>query len=90
MERLSEPVLGHVQASRKVHPCWRKDCCIRAIGPALDQALSRPVRRGALLRVGRGVYVLRVESRFGRGAPAVEKTVGRIATAHGERVANSY
>lgn len=56
---------------------------------AVDQALSRLVRRGALRRAGRGVYVLPVESRFGRRAPSVENTVQGVAAALGERIANS-
>ena len=49
---------------------------------AVDQALSRLVRRGTLMRAGRGIYVRPVESRF--GAPLLEiygsTETGQIAT----------
>ncbi|WP_442976741.1 DUF6088 family protein [Rubrimonas sp.] len=56
---------------------------------ALDQALSRLARRGTLLRIGRGLYVLPVESRYGQRAPSVEKTVTALAAQRGERLTGS-
>ncbi len=46
---------------------------------AVDQVLSRLVQRGALLRAGRGIYVLPVESRFGTRAPSAVKMVEGLA-----------
>ncbi|KLK91884.1 hypothetical protein AA309_17415 [Microvirga vignae] len=54
---------------------------------AVDQALSRLARRGQLLRAGRGLYVLPVESRFGVRAPSVEKVVEAVAAQRGETIA---
>ena len=56
---------------------------------SIDQALSRLVRAGALLRVGRGVYVRPVESRFGRHAPAAETVARGLGRALGETVVPS-
>ena len=53
---------------------------------ALDQALSRFVRRGALMRAGRGIYVRPIETRFGVRAPSAEKVVEAIASLRGETV----
>lgn len=53
---------------------------------ALDQALSRLVRRGSLMRAGRGVYVRPIETRFGIRAPSAEKVVEAIASLRGETV----
>ena len=53
---------------------------------ALDQALSRLVRRGALMRAGRGAYVRPIETRFGVRAPSAEKVVEAIARLRGETV----
>lgn len=39
-------------------------------GAAVDQAFSRLVKTGCLLRVARGRYTLPVASRFGSRAPA--------------------
>jgi len=54
---------------------------------AVDQALSRLVRRGSLMRAGRGIYIRPVESRFGTRPPMVSKVVEGIATQRGESVA---
>lgn len=89
MERLSETVMRHAQSQPEGTPVLAKGLLHLGSRAAVDQALSRLVRRGALVRAGRGVYVLPVESRFGRRAPAVEKTVKALAAARGERVANS-
>ena len=56
---------------------------------AVDQALSRLARRSQLLRAGRGLYVLPVESRFGVRAPSVEKVVEAVAAQRGETIAPS-
>ena len=54
---------------------------------AVDQALSRLVKGGALLRAGRGAYVLPVETRFGVRTPSVDKVVEGISAAKGEIIA---
>jgi len=53
---------------------------------AVDQVLSRLVRRGVLLRAGRGVYVHPVESRFGTRAPSTAKMVEGLAAQRGETI----
>ena len=89
MERLSETILRHAQGQPEGTPLLAKRLLHLGSRAAIDQALSRLVRRGALLRAGRGVYLLPVESRFGRRAPSADKTVEGLAAARGERVANS-
>ncbi|MCY4008091.1 MAG: DUF6088 family protein [Rhodobacteraceae bacterium] len=56
---------------------------------AVDQALSRLVRRGELLRVRRGLFALPVKTRFGVRAPAATTVVENIAKATGEHVSIS-
>jgi hypothetical protein len=56
--------------------------------PAVDQALSRLVRRGQLLRAGRGLYVRPVETRFGRRSPLVEHLAQALARSRGEVIAS--
>ena len=53
----------------------------------IDQALSRLSRAGKLMRSGRGVYVLPIESRFGTRAPSPEKVVAESARLRGETIA---
>jgi hypothetical protein len=56
---------------------------------AVDQALSRLARAGHLLRVGRGLYVRPITTRFGMRAPAPEKVVEGVAALTGETVVPS-
>jgi hypothetical protein len=56
---------------------------------AVDQALSRLVRRGRLVRAGRGVYMLPVKSRFGLRTPSVETVVRAVSVQRGEVVASN-
>ena len=64
---------------------------------AVDQALSRLVKRHRLLRASRGLYVKPVQTRFGVRAPTPEKVVSRlnethaeIVTRHGAAAANAF
>jgi hypothetical protein len=52
----------------------------------VDQALSRLTRRGELMRVSRGVYVLPVAGRFGKRPPSEEKVIESLATQQREVV----
>jgi len=53
---------------------------------AVDQAFSRLVKSGRLLRVARGSYAPPVTSRFGSRAPSPQKVVESLAAARGETV----
>lgn len=53
---------------------------------AVDQALSRLVKRGRLLRVVRGVYTRPVKTRFGERPPAPETVIEAITKHTGEVV----
>ena len=53
---------------------------------AIDQALSRLVRNGGLMRVCQGVYVQPIHTRFGSRPPAVEKVIASLSTLWGERI----
>ncbi len=63
---------------------------------AVDQALSRLVRRGSLMRAGRGIYVRQIEGKFGRRPPSAATLVrkmgqqrGETVTVHGAAAANA-
>ena len=53
---------------------------------AIDQALSRLVKSGQLIRVSRGMYVAPLEGRFGTRPPAAAKTVQSLGEQRGETV----
>ena len=56
---------------------------------AVDQALSRLVKRKKLIRAARGLYVAPVASRFGSRPPASGKVVEALASQTGEVIASS-
>lgn len=53
---------------------------------AIDQTLTRLTKEGQLLRVGRGVYALPVQGRFGTRPPSIESVVEAIEATSGEVV----
>lgn len=53
---------------------------------AIDQALGRLAKRGQLVRIGRGLYVALVQSRFGARSPEPSKVVEAFAMQTGETV----
>lgn len=56
---------------------------------AVDQALSRLVKRGEFMRVRRGLFAVPVKTLFGGRAPSVGAVVENIAKTTGERVSIS-
>jgi len=56
---------------------------------AIDQALSRLVRRGELMRIRRGLFALPIKTRFGERAPSVESVVENLAKTTGETISTS-
>ncbi|SRR6266540_142256 len=89
MQRLTERILEHAQGLPEGAPIAAKALLHLGNRPAVDQALSRLVRRGHLLRASRGLYVRPVETRYGVRAPSAEKVVEAIASQWGESVASS-
>lgn len=53
---------------------------------AIDQALSRLVKKGTLLRVCQGIYVCPVETSFGLRPPAIREVVASLSTLWGETI----
>ncbi len=86
MEVLSQKILTYAASLPEGVPLTAKALLHFGNRAAVDQALSRLVRRGKLLRAGRGVYVRPVESRFGAHAPATSKVIKAMAEQKGETV----
>jgi DNA-binding GntR family transcriptional regulator len=55
----------------------------------VDQALSRLVRRGHLLRAGRGTYVRQVQTKFGLRPPSPAKLIEALAAKTGETITSN-
>lgn len=86
MQTLAKQVLQHATQLPEGTPVVAKELLHLGNRAAIDQVLSRLARRGALLRVGRGIYVLPVESRFGVRAPSTVKMVEGLAHQRGETI----
>ncbi len=86
MQTLTKQVLEHVTGLPEGTPLVAKELLHLGSRAAVDQVLSRLVRRDVLLRVGRGIYALPVESRFGTRAPSTVKMVEGLASQRGETI----
>jgi len=86
MQPLAKQVLEHAAGLPEGTPLVAKELLHLGKRAAVDQALSRLVQRGALMRAGRGIYVLPVESRFGSRAPSTSKLVEGVARYCGETI----
>jgi hypothetical protein len=86
MERLSTAVISHFSQVPEGVPLTAKDLLHLGNRAAVDQTLSRLVRRGSLIRAGRGYYVRPVEGRFGVRPPEPAKVVQAIVEQRGEKL----
>ncbi len=57
--------------------------------PAIRNALLRLLRSHKLLRVGRGIYVMPVVSRFGSSAPSAHRFIEELSKQSGEDIVSS-
>lgn len=88
MQQLTARILEHVAGLPEGAPVSAKELLHLGSRAAVDQALSRLVPRGQLLRAGRGLYVRPVETRFGKRPPSVEHVVQALAGSKGEVIAS--
>lgn len=89
MQRLTEHILAYMAGLPEGTPIAAKNLLHLGHRAAVDQALSRLVKRGQLVRAGRGVYLRPVTSRFGTRAPSVEQAVEALAHQRGEVIVPS-
>lgn len=89
MQVLTERIMERAKALPEGAPMAAKALLHLGSRAGVDQALSRLVRRGLLLRAGRGKYVRPVESRFGIRPPLIEKVVRVDGVQRGEVIASN-
>ena len=89
MERLTTQIINAIQQTPE-------GTLVRATGflhlgsrAAIDQSLARLVKRSVLMRVGRGIYVLPVETRFGKLAPSTQALMEQLGEQTGEIIVSS-
>lgn len=86
MISLSQQILEHATRQPEGTPLLARALLHLGKRAAIDQALSRLQRRGQLLRVARGIYVLPVQTRFGSHAPGVARIIEGLARQRGETI----
>lgn len=86
MQTIAKQVLEYAAALPEGIPLVAKELLHLGGRAAVDQVLSRLAKRGALLRAGRGIYVVPVESRFGTHAPSASKMVEGLASQRRETI----
>lgn len=84
MLTLTEQVLKQAAGLPEGMPISARDFLHLGTRAAVDQVLSRSARKGKLLRIGRGLYVFPVESRWGLIFPPVSKIIAGLALRKGE------
>ena len=89
METLSTRILAEVAALPEAALICAKSLLHMGSRAAVDQALSRLARRGALMRAGRGLYVRPIQTRFGPRTPSVEAVLNALEAETGETLAPS-
>lgn len=87
--RLNEQILAEATRLPEGTPLSAKSLLHLGNRAAIDQALSRLVKRGELMRAGRGLYVAPVAGKFGKRAPAVEALIERLSDVRGETIVPS-
>jgi hypothetical protein len=87
MPTVAEKILRYANAQPEGALISAKEFLHLGSRAAVDQALKRLQERKELMRLGRGVYVRPIKTRFGTRAPAAEKVVERIAATRAETIA---
>jgi hypothetical protein len=86
MLTIAEKILSHADTLPEGALISAKQFLHLGSRAAVDQALKRLQERKGLMRLGRGVYVRPITTRFGMRAPAAEKVVERIAATRAETI----
>lgn len=89
MPSLTTQILAYAARLPEGTPVAAKSLLHLGNRAALDQALSRLVQKERLIRAGRGLYLLPVESRFGPRAPSVERAIEALGAQRGEIIVPS-
>lgn len=89
MSQLTQYILSYAQSLPEGGLLSPKDFLHLGSRAAIDQTLSRLTREDKLLRIGRGIYSLPINSRFGSRPPSTESVVEAIAASSGETIVAS-
>ncbi len=87
MQPLAEQILAHLAVQPEGAAVGAKELLHLGARAAVDQALARLERAGALKRVSRGLYIRPTVGRFGPKVPSPAKVVEALASKTGETIA---
>lgn len=87
MNTMAKTIQEHAARLPEGTPICAKELLHLGSREAVDQALSRLVKRGQLLRVSRGVYVRPIESRFSVRPPSAAQVLDAFGVLKGETIA---
>jgi len=89
MNNLSERVMEHAEATPEATPICPPALLHLGKRAAANQALSRLARSGRLMRICQGVYMRPIQTRFGRCAPSIHKSLQALSELWGETIVPS-
>ena len=89
MSQLAQSILSAAQALPEGGLLSPKEFLHLGSRAAVDQTLTRLLREGAMLRVGRGLYALPIQSRFGVRPPTTQAVVQALESGNGEVIVDS-
>ena len=89
MNSLSKQILTYAESQPEGVPLTAKGLLHLGKRAAIDQTLARLARRREVMRLGRGVYVRPVQTKYGTRPPTPQKIIEHLASARGEIIMSS-
>lgn len=86
MKSLPERIVEYAEARPEATPICPNALLHLGNRAAVNQALSRLARSGRLLRICQGVYMRPIQTRFGRCAPGISKSLQALSQLWGETI----
>ena len=86
MKSLPERIMEHAEAAPEATPICPAALLHLGKRGAVNQALSRLARSGRLMRICQGVYMRPIQTRFGRCAPSIHKSLQALSELWGETI----
>ena len=89
MKSLPERIMERAEATPEATPICPPALLHLGKRGAVNQALSRLARSGRLMRICQGVYMRPIQTRFGRCAPSIRKSLQALSELWGETIVPS-
>jgi len=89
MNSLAKQILTYAESQPEGATLTAKGLLHLGKRAAIDQSLARLARRREVMRLGRGVYVRPIQTKYGTRSPSSEKVIEQLATTRGETIVSS-